>query len=137
MLENVNDRGVGLNGSLRGARRAAGYCLAYLLFFASIFSAAHTVHAQGAPLDPLHAVICSVGEAGASTPQAPISHGPDKDFSCCTMGFAPHAVLPPSGSGINAPTYFVFLLKTLPTYETEEGYPLSAPGMSRAPPFMA
>jgi len=137
MLERINDRGIVLNGSLRGARRAVGYCLVYLLFFATIFSAAHTVHVTGALLDPLHAVICSVGEEGASTPQAPASHGPDKDFSCCTLGFGPQAVLPPSDADYNAPIHFVFLSKILPAYETEEGYPLSAPGMSRAPPFRA
>ncbi len=136
MFECANQTGAVLNGSARGARRVAGYCLAYLLFFAAIFSAAHTVHATGAPLDPLHAVICSVGEEGAS-PQAPVSHGPDKDFSCCTIGFAPHAVLPPSSAGFHAPTHFVFLSKILPAYETQVGYPLSAPGMSRAPPFRA
>ncbi|MEI6572715.1 MAG: hypothetical protein WCO61_04125 [Alphaproteobacteria bacterium] len=126
-----------LNGSARGARRAAGYCLAYLLFFAAIFSAAHTVHTTGAPLDPLHATICSVGDEGASTPQAPASHGPDKDFSCCTLGFGPQAVLPPVSADFDAPTHFVFHSKILPAYGTEEGYPLSAPGMSRAPPFRA
>jgi hypothetical protein len=136
MFECANQTGAVLNGSARGARRVAGYGLAYLLFFASIFSAAHTVHERGTPLDPLHRVICSVAEEGTSTPQVPASHGPDKDFSCCTIGFAPHAVLPPSSAGFNAPTHFVFLSKILPAYETQVGYPLSAPGMSRAPPFM-
>jgi len=135
MFESANQTGAVLNGSARGARRVAGYGLAYLLFFASIFSAAHTVHERGMPLDSLHAVICSVGEEGAS-PQAPVSHGPDKDFSCCMLGFGPQAVLPPSSAGFHAPTHFVFLSKILPAYETREGYPLSAPGMSRAPPFM-
>jgi len=135
MLERLNDRGVVMNGSARGARQVAGICLAYLLFFASIFSAVHTVHAKGVLLDPLHATICSVGDEGASSPQAPTSHGPDKDFSCCTMGFGPQAVLPPSGADFNAPAQFAFLLKIFPGYETQDGYPLSAPGMSRAPPF--
>ncbi|MEN9754964.1 MAG: hypothetical protein RLZ07_1346 [Pseudomonadota bacterium] len=136
MIERVDRIGAVLNGCPSKGRRVAGYFLAYFLFFASIFSAAHTVHAKGAPLDLLHAVICSVGEEGASTPQMPASQGPDKDLSCCTMGFGPQAVLPPSSSGFNAPTHFAFISKILPAYETQEGYPLSAPGMSRAPPFM-
>jgi len=136
MLKRVDRIGAVLNGGLFTARRVAGFGLAYLLFFASIVSVAHIAHAKGASFDPFHAIICSAGEEGASAPQMPASHGPDQDFSCCTLGFVPHAVLSSSGFGFFAPTPFALNTKIFPVYQTQEGYPLSAPGMSRAPPFM-
>lgn len=137
MLKRANRLGAVLNGDPRGARRVVGFVLAYLLFFVSIFSAAHSGHSNGASLDPLHTIVCAVDNESASTPLTPYPHGPDKDFSCCVMGFAPLAVLAPSGAAFIAPTNFEVVSKILPIFETQESFPLSAKGTPRAPPFVA
>ena len=137
MLKRVDRIWAVLNGGFFSWRRLAGFGLAYLLFFASIVSVAHTAHAKGASLDPFHAIICSDGGGETSAPQLPASHGPDQDFSCCTLGFVPHALLPASGFGFVAPPLFTLNSNIFPAFQTREGYPRSAPGMSRAPPFRA
>lgn len=137
MLKREIRRGAMLNGNPHGARRVAGFGLAYLLFFASIFSAAHSGHAKGLSFDPLHAIVCAVDNEKDSTPLRPPPQGPDNDLSCCVMGFAPNAVLAPSGLAFIAPTNFEVVSKILPIFETQEGFPLSAKGTPRAPPFVA
>lgn len=136
MVERMNRVRAKLNGGPPRARRWAEFGLAYLLFFAAIFSAAHEGHAKGAALDPLHAIVCAVDNQAASTPLTPASAGPDQDFSCCTLGFAPLAVLSSNNAAPVAPWIFASFAKIRPPYETQEGFPVAAPGMSRAPPFV-
>jgi hypothetical protein len=121
-------------GVVPWGRRLQALCLAYLLFFSAVLAGAHALPAFAHEDASLHQILCGT-DAGAD--QTPIHDHDGNEFTCCVPALS--AVLPlPSFHAERIDVEPATLNAWLPaSHNPVAGYPLSAPGMLRAPPLVA
>lgn len=123
-----------LPGVVPWGRRLQALCLAYLLFFSAVLAGAHALPAFAHEDSSLHQILCGT-DAGAD--QTPIHDHDGNEFTCCVPALS--AVLPlPTLYAKRVDHEPALLDRSLPaSHNPVAGYPLSAPGMLRAPPLVA
>ena len=122
---------VSLLGVVPWGRQLQSLCLAYLLFFSAVLAGAHAPPAFAHEDASLHQVLCGT-DAGAD--QTPIRDHDGNEFTCCVPALSAVLSLPSlyAKRVDNEPALLDRLLPA--SYNPVAGYPLSAPGMLRAPP---
>ena len=118
-------------GVVPWGRRLQALCLAYLLSFSAVLAGAHALPAFAHEDASLHQILCGTDEGAGQTP---IHDHDGNEFTCCVPALS--AVLPlPSLYAKRVDNEPALLDRLLPaSYNPVAGYPLSAPGMLRAPP---
>jgi len=120
-------------GGVPWGRRLLALCLAYGLFFSAVLAGAHALPAFQGMDTSLHQMVCGTDPAPDQTPNHDHS---DSGSTCCVPALSVILSLPTFYSErIDAESLHLNSWLRA-SHDPVAGYPLSAPGMLRAPPLM-
>ena len=116
-------------------RRLQALCLAYGLFFSAVLAGAHALPAFGDQDAISHPIICTTSSAADDAPDRTPIHDHDERESLCCVPALSADLSRPSFDAVRINSLSAPLNSWLRTiHDPIAGYPLSAPGMLRAPP---